>query len=184
VNDIYVAEMRRDLMSWPGFNAENWAQAAQFCADHNINLEEALVWANKAIEEPFRGAVLGRREFSTLRAKASVLQAMHRTDEADAVMQEAIQLPGTNAYEINAYGSSLLAAGGKDKAMKVFQFNRQRFPDDQFVTYVGLARGYTALGDKAKAIESWEYALAHVPENRKGSVPRMKEALLKLKSSK
>jgi hypothetical protein len=183
VNEIYVAQIRRDLMGWPGFNAENWSNAAQFCASNKINLEEALVWANKAIEEPFRGAVVGRRDYTTLRAKADVLQALNRQSEADTVMQEALRLPGTNPYEINAYGSSLLAAGRKDKAMEVFQLNRQRYPDDQFVTYVGLARGYTALNNKAKAIESWEFALQHVPEGRKGSIPRMQDALKKLKSS-
>jgi hypothetical protein len=40
------------------------------------------------------------------------------------------------------------------------------------------------LGDNAKAIESWEMALAHVPEDRKGSVPAMQDALSKLKNSK
>ena len=183
VNDLYVAQIRRDLLGWPGFNAENWSNAALFCAANKINLEEALVWANKAIDEPFRGAVIGRRDYTTLHAKASVLQAMNRDSEADAVMKEALSLPGTSPYEINQYGGILLAAGKKDKAMEVFQLNRQRYPNERFITYVGLARGYTALGNKAKAIESWKFALQHVPEDRKGMVPRIQEALQKLKNS-
>jgi hypothetical protein len=182
VNELYVAEMRRDLMGWPGFNPQNWQNAAQFCATHKINLEEALVWANRAIDEPFRGAALGQRDFSTLRTKANVLEAMNRNAEADAIMEQAIKLPATNAFEINSYGRSLLAAGKKEKAMQMFQYNRERFPEDQFVPFVGLARGYTAMGDKAKAIESWETALKHVPENLKANIPVIQKALEKLRS--
>jgi hypothetical protein len=184
VNEIYVAQMRRDLMGWPGFNSENWSNAAQFCAANKIHLEEALAWANKAIDTPFRGGTIGRRDYTTLRAKADVLQAMNRTSEADAVMQEALRMQNTSPFEINSYGNSLLAAGRKDKAMEVFQLNRQRYPDDQFATYIGMARGYAALDNKAKAIESYEFALQHVPADRKGLVPRIQAALDKLKNSK
>ncbi|MFL6354313.1 MAG: DUF2911 domain-containing protein [Bryobacteraceae bacterium] len=179
VNQLYVDAMRRELMAWPGFNPENWDTAAQFCADNKINLDEALVWANKAINSPFRGAVPGRRDFSTLSTKAAVLRAMQRNAEADALMEEAIHLPGTDAFQIHSYGTSLLAAGKNDKAMGVFKFNRERYPA-QFVTWIGLARGYTALGDKENAIKSWEVAINHVPEDFKSLIPRMEKALKKL----
>jgi hypothetical protein len=58
-------------------------------------------------------------------------------------------------------------------------FNRERYPD-QFVTWIGLARGYTALGDKENAIKSWEVAIHHVPEDFKSLIPRMEKALKKL----
>ena len=50
----------------------------QFCADSKINLEEALLWADKAINGPFRGATVGHEDFSTLSTKAAVLEAMGR----------------------------------------------------------------------------------------------------------
>ena len=181
VNDIYVSEMRRELMVWPGFNYRNWQTAAQFCADNKVNLDEALVWADKAISNPFRGAVRGRRDFSTLQTKANVLRALQRDSEADAVMEEAVRVPGTDVLQIHMYGTSLLAAGRKDKAMEIFQFNRQQHPQDEFVTYIGLARGYTALGDKANAIKNWEFALQHVPEDSKSFVPTIQNAIKKLK---
>ena len=183
VNEIYVAEMRRELMSWPGFNYQNWQTAAQFCADHDVNLDEALVWADKAIDEPFRGAVRGERSFSTLRTKADVLHAMKRDSEADEVMELAMRIPGTDVLEIHSYGVSLISAGRNAKAMEVFQFNQQQHPDEKFVTHVGLARGYTALGDKRKAIENWQMALQNVPQNRTAMIPTIKNALKKLQES-
>jgi hypothetical protein len=47
VNELYVAHIRHDLEAWPGFNYQNWAQAALFAAANKIDLDEALIWANR-----------------------------------------------------------------------------------------------------------------------------------------
>ena len=182
VNDIYVAEMRKELLVWPGFNYQNWQTAAQFCADRKINLEEALVWADKAITSPFRGAVRGRKDFSTMSTKAAVLTAMQRAPEADALMDEAMRLPGTDPIAVYSYGTKLLSSGRKDKAMEVFKFNQQHHPEDKFITALGLARGYTAIGDKPNAIKNWEAARDNVPDDLKAMLPRIENALKGLKS--
>src|SRR5882757_989893 len=101
VNQLDVAQMREDLLNWPGFNYQNWQNAAQFCADNKINLEEALTWAEKAIHEPFRGATVGVEDFSTVSTKASVLGAMGRTAEADATMDKALDLPGAGLLYVH-----------------------------------------------------------------------------------
>ncbi|HVO81461.1 MAG TPA: DUF2911 domain-containing protein [Terriglobales bacterium] len=183
VNDVYVDLMRQELEAWPGFNYRNWQTAAQFCADHRINLDEALTWADKAISEPFRGAVVGREDFYTLQTKAAVLEAMGRGSDADAVMQNAIHLPGTGAAPIYGYAMRLLGAGKNARAMEVFTFNKQHHPDEKFWTYLGLARGYTAMGDKKSAITNWEIAIRNVPPNLTGTLPGLQEALKKLKES-
>ncbi|HEU5217554.1 MAG TPA: DUF2911 domain-containing protein, partial [Gemmatimonadales bacterium] len=59
VNELYVAQMHSDLLSWPGFNYQNWQAAAQFAANNGVDLDEALVWADKAISEPFRNGAPG-----------------------------------------------------------------------------------------------------------------------------
>jgi hypothetical protein len=179
--ELYVDQMRKDLLGWPGFNYQNWQSAAQFCADNKINLDEALVWADKAISEPFRGAAQGREDFSTLQTKAAVLTALQRVPEADVVMNKAVRLAGAPTLAIHQYGVRQIAAGRKDRAMEIFTLNRQLHPDDTFVTYVGLARGYTALGDRQKAIANWEIALRNVPESQKVNLPIYERALKTLK---
>lgn len=183
INELYAAEMRKELLNWAGFNYRNWQIAAQICADNKVNLEEALVWAEKAIHDPFRGAAVGSEDFSTLQTKAAVLQAMNRTQEADATMEKAMQLPGAGLLPVHFYGAKLLAAGRKEKALEIFKLNQQRHPEEKFVTFLGLARGYTAVGDKKNAIANWEIALRNVPENRKAQVPGYEQALEKLKES-
>ena len=182
-NDLYVAELRQQLESWPGFRYEDWQTAAQFCADNKINLEEALVWADKAISGPFRGATIGHEDFTTLQTKADVLTAMGRNNEADAVMQKALRLPGTDAYSLYAYGMGTLKGGNKAKAMEVFSLNRQQHPYERFWTNLGMARGYTATGDKKNAIASWETVLKNIPADFSNRKSAYEQALKKLKES-
>jgi tetratricopeptide (TPR) repeat protein len=183
VNELYVAKIRQQLESWPGFRYEDWQTAAQFCADNKINLEEALIWADKAISAPFRGASVGHEDFSTLQTKAAVLDAMGRGTDADKVMDRAFTLPGTDAVQIYIYAMRLLRSGKQDKAMKIFVLNQQKHPDDKFWTSLGLARGYTAVGDKKNAIANWEIVLRNVPANLKGQTANYEGALKKLKDS-
>jgi tetratricopeptide (TPR) repeat protein len=183
VNELYVAKLRQQLESWPGFRYEDWQTAAQFCADHKINLEEALTWADKAISSPFRGASVGHENFSTLQTKAAVLDAMNRENDADKVMEKALTLPDADALQVYAYGMRLLRSGKKDKAMKILVLNQKKHPDDRFWTSLGLARGYTALGDKTNAIANWEIVLHNVPANLKAQTPNYESALKRLKES-
>jgi hypothetical protein len=183
VNELYVAQMRHNLLSWPGFDYKNWQNAAQFCASNKINLDEALIWADKAIQGPFRGATVGNEDFSTVQTKAEVLQAMGKTDEADKLMDKAFQLTGADLLPVHIYAVRLLGAGRTAKAIEVFKLNQKRHPEDKFWSYVGLARAYTAAGDKEKAIKNWETVLQNVPESRKAQIPTYEAALKKLKEA-
>ncbi len=134
VNELYVAKMRQQLQTWTGFDYRSWQTAAQFCADNKVNLDEALVWADKAIKEPFRGAANGREDFSTLQTKAAVLSAMGRESEADATMDKAMHLPGTDVVMIHQSAMRQLRAGRKEKAMEIFKFNASQHPNEKFYT--------------------------------------------------
>lgn len=177
-NDIYLAQIRNELRNSPGFNYQNWVQAAQFCVQRKINLEEALTWAENAISLPY----IGQENFQTLQTKAMVLSALNREADADATMKLAINHPTANMQAIHQYGRTLLAAGKNEKAMEVFKLNRSRNPQDKFTTYVGLARGYTAVGDKKNAIKNWETALKNLPEDQKPNQKFYEDELKKLKS--
>jgi hypothetical protein len=147
VNEIYLTKIREELRNNAGFDYRNFASAAQFCVRNKINLEEALTWAEAAVSMPF----IGQEDFGTLQTKASVLQALGRNDEAEVVMAKAINHNSANVQAIHQYGRSLLAEGKNQKAFDVFKLNRTRHPEDKFTTFVGLARGYAAIGDKKNA---------------------------------
>jgi hypothetical protein len=176
-DNLYVAKMREELRSSPGLNWRAWTQAAQFCAQRKINLEEALQWADYAINAPF----VGEENFTTLQTKAMVLTAMGKETEAEVIMDKAIRQPTATVQAVHQYGRTLLDAGKKEKAMEVFKRNRQLHPEDTFTTYVGLARGYTAIGDKKNAIKNWETAIKNLPENQKANAAFYESELKKLK---
>ncbi|HWA34280.1 MAG TPA: hypothetical protein VG737_09135, partial [Cyclobacteriaceae bacterium] len=176
VNDLWISKMRDELRSSPGFDPRNFSGAALFCAQQKINLDEALVWADKAMDPNIGGTT----DFNSLQAKAAVLTAMGKGQEAAQVMDKAIRLPGVSVQQIHQYGRTLLNGGFKDKAMEVFQYNAKAHPEDKFTPNVGLARGYTAVGDKKNAIKYWQLALQNVPESQKANISVWEGELKKL----
>jgi len=109
---------------------------------------------------------------------------MGKEAEADAVMDAALHLPSPEMFPVHQAGMRLLWAGRKEKALEVFKFNAAQHPDEKFYTYVGLARGYTALGDKANAIKNWEIALKNVPAAQKPNQATFEKSLKDLKDGK
>lgn len=180
VNDLWVAKMRDDLRSSPGFDPRNFSTAALFCANNKINLDEALTWADKAMDPNIGGTT----DFNALQAKAAVLNAQGKGQESGQVMDKAIRLPGVGVQQIHQYGRLLLNGGFKDKAMEVFQYNAKTHPEEKFTPNVGLARGYTALGDKKNAIKHWQLAIANIPENQKNNKGLYEAELKKLQDGK
>jgi len=184
VNELWVAQMRHELQGWPGFSPDNLVAAAQFCADHKINLDEALVWADRAIHEPFRGAGIGREDFSTLRAKAAVLEALGRDAEAASIMDKALSLTGTATIRLVLYELGLLSAGKTAKAVEVAEVNARQHPDEPYWTHFGLARAYAAVHDTANAIKEWEIVIRNVPASEKGDLPTFEQTLRELKAGR
>lgn len=178
VNDIYVNIMRGELEgTMLGFTNGPWMTAAQFCAQNKVNLDEALRWADNAIS----GSFIGVEDFSSLQTKALVLQAMGKDAESDLIMDKAIKQPTATVQAVHQYGKALLASGKTQKALEVFKMNAQKHPEDKFTPYVGLARGYTAVGDKKNAIKNWELAIKNLPENQKPNITFYEGELKKLK---
>ena len=178
--DIYLAKIRDDLRSSTGFTYLSYMQAANFCSQNKINLDEGLAWANAAISAPF----VGEKNFQTLQAKANVLMAMDKMEEADATMDEAVRHPTAAVGNVHQYARGLIAQGRNEKALEIFTLNQKLHPDEKFTTYVGLGRGYAAVGDVKNAIKNWEIAIKNIPEDQKQYMNFYEAELNKLKEQK
>lgn len=173
INEIYLTNIRNELRYNPNRNAPNYIGAANFCLSKKVNLEEGLHWANLAI---------GYQEsFYTLRLKSRILTELGRPSEADEIMQKALNHSTTTAATIVSYGRGLLREKQNEKAMEAFKLAAKRFPEDKFMSNLGLAHGYTALGDKKNAIKSWERVIQNVPEDQRKNLESFKKALDDLK---
>jgi tetratricopeptide (TPR) repeat protein len=69
--------------------------------------------------------------------------------------------------DIHQFGRKLISEGKADKAVELFELNREKFPDDNFTTLVGLARGYEATGKKRQAIKNYRLAAENAPSGQK-----------------
>jgi|APTNR8051073442_1049403.scaffolds.fasta_scaffold00033_75 tetratricopeptide (TPR) repeat protein len=177
-NELYIAALRNELRGTiASFRHESYIAAASFCAQNKVELEQGLQWADYAITDGF----VGREDFTSLSTKAQVLTAMGRDSEVEVIMDKAIKHPTASVNAVHQYARTLLAAGKKEKAMEVFKYNFKAHPEDKFTPNVGLARGYTALGDKKNAIKHWEAAIKNLPENQKQNLPFYEGELKKLK---
>ncbi|MEQ9426055.1 MAG: DUF2911 domain-containing protein [Cyclobacteriaceae bacterium] len=175
--DMYVANMRNELQNVAGFNWQGWAAAANYCATNNVNLEEALTWADNGISAPF----IGQQNWATLSAKAAVLNALERTDEAIAVMDMAVNDPTATPFAVHAYGRRLITQGQKEKALEIFKLN-QKNNDGAWPTNYGLARGYSAVGDFKNALKYLKMAKDNVPANDTVNPPIIEANIKKLEN--
>jgi len=151
VENIVVARLREQLTSQKGFTPALELQAAQYCLNKNINLEEALTWSRRAIEGPG-----GQKTYITLRNLATAYEKLNRIPEADSTMTEALTIATANQY--TAYGRILITQKRVDKAIEVFIASQKRY-GDVFAVNNGLMSGYSAKGDFKKAITYAEKAM-------------------------
>lgn len=173
VNSIYLAKIKDDLRGSVGFDYKNWIAAANFCVNQNINLEEALEWAEYAISAPF----IGVKDFGSVTAKANVMLALQNVDEAKQLIDEALQYPSADMSSVHQYGRQLIGMGKNDLALMVFETNRKNNPEDNFTTYVGLGRGYQAVGKNNDAIKNFELAVVNAPDGQKSYYQSLADAL-------
>jgi tetratricopeptide (TPR) repeat protein len=165
-----LASFRRELQTDRGFLWESWNQAAQWCLQHNVNLNEALLWADSATSRNFGGD----KSFQAASTKAQILDKLGRGDEAAALMKK--MLPDASMNELHQYARSLVAAKKPKEALEVFKMNYQKNPN-QMTTLIGLVRGYSANGDYKTALDYANKALPVVDAQNKTNLQTMIEKL-------
>ena len=161
VNAIYAERIEQELRNFDGFDPDTWRQAAEFYLDANYKPEEALRIAQNAVSKRFTG----EENFQNLAVLARAQEANGKKDDAAATMAKAIALPTAGAVDIHMYGRRLLNEGKKAEALAVFESNAKRHPN-QWPVNVGLARGYSAVGDSKRALKAAKAALAQAPDEQ------------------
>jgi hypothetical protein len=174
VENIVIARLREQITSQKGFNSTNMLQAAQYCLNKNINLEEALQWSIRAIN-----GFQGQKSFPTLRNLATAYEKLNRIPEADSCMNEALQIATANQY--TAYGRQLITQKRADKAMEVFKASQKRY-GDVFGVNNGLMSGYSAKGDFKNAINFANKAMAQAAND--AAKKQIEGFIIKLKEGK
>ena len=156
-----LESFRRELRSSKAFAWQPWNQAAQWCLQKNTNLEQALLWSDTATSINFGG----EQSFTAWSTKAMILEKLGRSAESLEIGRKA--MPFGNELEIHQYARELLGQKKINEAFDAFKINFDKHPND-FTTNMGMARGYSALGNYKKALEFARKAqpLAPDPANK------------------
>jgi hypothetical protein len=170
---LYVDHFRGALKTAPVFfYSENWQWAADFCADHNVNLDEALNWANRSMAPG-----IGLETFSTLRTKARILEKLTRVEESDATMDKAVKSTTANAMLVDRYARELMTNKRSDRAFQILKLNEANFKDQRFITNLGLADYYASVNDKKNERKHLQIAIDNASDRQKAMAAKLKERM-------
>jgi hypothetical protein len=153
--DAFVAESQNPK----GFTSQGLNIAASWALQNNYGLEKALEWATLATGPNFPG---DPTSFAALTTKASILDKLGKSDEAAAVIKTALAYG--NIGQLQQFGRQFLTAKKPKFALEIFQYNYNKNPD-QFITLTGMARGLSANGEYAKALDFASKALLLAPND-------------------
>jgi tetratricopeptide (TPR) repeat protein len=160
VAGLYIAQLRDELRSQPGFDSDNWVNAAQYALRAN-RPNDALFFAENAVS--FRG--IGQENFRTLSTLSRAQEAAGKTAEAKATLDKAVAHPSASPIDIHQLGRQLQQAGKKEQALAIYELNAKKNPN-VWPVHVGLARGYSAMGRYKEALKHARLALAQAPDEQ------------------
>jgi tetratricopeptide (TPR) repeat protein len=150
-----LASMRSELRGLSRFFWQAWNQAADYCLQNNVRLDEAMEMIDRAL------SMNGGRNFSNLRVKSELLDKKGDLAESGKLLQEGFQIATEN--ELNQYGYQLLFADKYAKAEEVFKLNIERHPDS-WNTYDSLGEAYDRMGKTKLAVEYYTEAFEMVKD--------------------
>lgn len=156
---------------WPAF----LEAAASWCAQNNTNLDQALVWITTAVDPSLGGITT----FNALSTKANILTKMNKAQEAEKIMQSAIE--NATANELHRYGRQLLTERKIKEAFEVFEKNYKK-QNGAWPTNAGMMRAYSATGDLKKALTHAKAALLQAPNQESKTV--LEQAIRTLEGGK
>jgi hypothetical protein len=150
--EVTLQNIRNQLRNLAQYAWQGWDEAAAYCVQAKVNLEEALKWSDTSIGLEER--------FDNLMTKSAVLGALNRADDATAARARAMEVG--NATQVYFYGRQLQTQKQKPDAVAIYRAVARRFPQ-HWLGHMAQARVYAADGDFAKAIQEVKAAEAAGP---------------------
>jgi hypothetical protein len=159
VHAIVEADMPEKLRGLTSFGWEAWYEAAHYAHHEKIAPEKAMAWVDKSIA---RG-----ENFQNLSLKAELLTEAGKTTEAEPIRKKAVEMASNG--ELNMYAYTLANQRRTADAVKIFELNAKRHPNDPNV-HDSLGEGYMMNGQNDEAIKSFKKSLGmNPPENVKAN---------------
>jgi tetratricopeptide (TPR) repeat protein len=111
------------LKSLPGFSWQGWNQAAFYCLQNNINLEEAEQWCQKSISL--------NENVNNRNLLGYIVMGQGRMDDALKIFKENIEKFPDNWNIYDSYGEALNNAGRTEESIKYYKKAHEMAPANQ-----------------------------------------------------
>ncbi len=141
-----IAAFRREFNSGIFYRYwQNMQMAANYCLSHNINIDEAIGWAERSINTYF-----GEKNFLTLSTYAGLLEKKGMKGKADSVMRQAYPLATT--LQLYSYGRGLENQKRNQEAISVYKMSYERNKEDLY-SLLAITRGHSLQGNDKEALK-------------------------------
>jgi tetratricopeptide (TPR) repeat protein len=161
LNKTTVESFRSELRGINTYHWQAWNDAANWCLNHDTNLEEALEWVNRSINGGY-GGFAADKNLSNLGTKIQLLKKLNKTTELEATKTEAMRLDVTK-NEANGFGIFLMQNGFYQDA---YDYNKTQFKQYPNAWFLQLNRGLSQyfLGNTKAAVKDIKKVLESAPE--------------------
>ncbi len=159
IDQLALENIRLQLRSDAYWEWFSWCQAADYCAQYNINTKQALEWIDRSIAM--------QENFSNLDVKAKLLNQMGQKSAAEEVMARAIEV-GVPLY-LERYGRRLMRQDNNQEAIFVFQQAIKKDPS-YWRAHFNLGNALEATGKMKPAQKAFKKALEAAPSASKGAI--------------
>ncbi|MGD1046664.1 MAG: DUF2911 domain-containing protein [Bacteroidota bacterium] len=168
--ELVLAKARTIYLRGPaGFTWQGFYQAASYCLQNNVDLNEALTWIDKSI--------LMNENGTNLFVKAGILDKIEKHSEADEVRDRMMKVAVSEA-DFNNLGYQFLGVGKVKEAIDIFKKNVKQHPDSWNV-YDSLGEAQALNGDTKLAMENYSKSLSLVKDDT--NKKRITDTVKKLK---
>lgn len=161
-----LTRVRNQLRDAPQYLWNGWDDAATWCADSKVNLEEALTWTARSIQVEER--------FENQMTRSRILKDLNRGTEAAAARERAMEIG--NAQQVYFYGRQLQTQKQKEEAIRIYRTVAKRFPE-HWLGHLAKARVAVAEADFATAMKEAQAAQSGAPEPQKSQLDALKKRI-------
>lgn len=166
VHDAVQASLKKQLRNLSQYTWMSWEDAATYLLTEKIDLDEALIYANKSIENEDR--------YENEITKSKLLAALNRKDDAAIAQKKALDL--ANPLQIHFFARGLQGEKRNEEAFAIFRENAKKHPDMWFV-HTGLARIDSSQGKFDDAAKEMKLAVAAAPDSQKSYLNGLEKRL-------
>lgn len=166
IDKIALDHIRKQLRMDAYWEWFSWCQAAAYCAEYQINTEEALEWIDHSISM--------QENFSNYDVKADLLRQAGKEQAAQDAIARALEL-GT-AIELERYGRRFLKQKDYDQAVSIFNLALKK-DNKYWRAYLNKGAALEDKGDKSGALKAYQLALENASKEQKESVNRRIEGI-------